>query len=361
MTKKQKSNRNKSIYKKCNAKECLVTGTLLIILLLAISGSGCVSPDADTPEEPEQPAETTEKIDKIVISSPFSPLIMPMAYIVENDLLHDVADETELIVWNNPDQLRAMMTQEQAQFVSVPSNVASTFYNKGTDLKLLRVSIWGVFYIISTNTSVESLHDLKGKEVYVPFRGDQPDLVFQYICQQAGIDPFKDFQIQYVASPLDVTINMLSGNAEHALTLEPGAAVAIMKAEEQGLVVERVIDIQAEWGNATGQDPRLPNAGVVALPNILDHPGAIEAFCEAYDEAVMWSNENPHEAALLAARYVEGVNAAAYEESLNYTIFESVSAKESKDALETMFTCFMDLNPASIGGKLPDDGFYYGK
>ena len=360
MTEKQKS-KNQSIYKECGAKGYLVAGSLLLVILLVISGSGCISPDADTPEEPEQPAETTGKIDKIVISSPFSPLIMPMAYIVENDLLQDVADETELVVWNNPDQLRAMMTQEQAQFVSVPSNVASTFYNKGTDLKLLRVSIWGVFYVISTNTSIESLHDLKGEEVYVPFRGDQPDLVFQYICQQNGINPFEDFQIQYVASPLDVTINMLSGNAEHAVTLEPGAAVAIMKAEAQGLVVERVIDIQAEWGNATGQDPRLPNAGVVALPNIRDHPEAIEAFCEAYDEAVLWSNENPHEAALLAAQYVEGVNAAAYEESLNYTIFESVSAKESREELETMFTCFMDLSPATIGGKLPDDGFYYEK
>ena len=360
MTKKQKS-KNKSIYKEYRAKGVLVTGSLILVILLAISGSGCISPEAGTPEEPEQPEETTEKMDKIMISSPFSPLVMPMAYIVENDLLQDVADETELVVWNNPDQLRAMMTQEQVQFVSVPSNVASTFYNKGTDLKLLRVSIWGVFYVISTNTSIESLHDLKGEEVYVPFRGDQPDLVFQYICQQNGIDPFEDFQIQYVASPLDVTINMLSGNAEHAFTLEPGAAVAIMKAEENGLVVKRVIDIQEEWGNATGQDPRLPNAGVVALPNIMDHPEAIEAFCEAYDEAVLWSNENPHEAALLAARYVEGVNAAAYEESLSYTIFESVSANESREELETMFTCFMDLNPASIGGKLPDDGFYYEK
>ncbi len=358
MTEKTKS-MNRSSYKEFRTKRCLLAGSLLVVILIAISGSGCISPDAGTPEESEQPTETTGKLDKIVISSPFSPLIMPMAYIVENDLLHDVADETELVVWNNPDQLRAMMTQEQAQFVSVPSNVASTFYNKGTDLVLLRVSIWGVFYIISTNTSIESLHDLQGEEIYVPFRGDQPDLVFQYICQQNGIDPFTDFQIQYVASPLDVVINLLSGNAEHAVTLEPGAAIAIMKAEEKGLVVERVIDIQEEWSNATGYAPRLPNAGVVALPNVMDHPEAIEVFCKAYDEAVLWSTENPHEAAILAAKYVEGVNAAAYEDSLNYTIFESVSAEESKEELETMFNCFMDLNPASIGGKLPDDGFYY--
>lgn len=155
--------------KKCKSKKrrYLNAGCILLVLSLVVLGSGCIS------EEPEKPAVKGDKLDKIVISSPFSPLAMPMAYIVENDMLQDVAEDVELVIWNNPDQLRSMMTQEQADFVSVPSNVASTFYNKGTDLKLLRISVWGVFYVISTNTSVQSLQELKGEEIYVPFRGDQ--------------------------------------------------------------------------------------------------------------------------------------------------------------------------------------------
>lgn len=353
MTKKCKSKKRRDYNKERNTKRYLNVGGILLVLFLVVLGSGCIS------EEPDKPAAQVEKLDKIVVSSPFSPLAMPMAYIVENDMLQDVAEDVELVIWNNPDQLRAMMIQEQADFVSVPSNVASTFYNKGTDLTLLRISVWGVFYVISTNTSVQSLQDLKGEVIYVPFRGDQPDLVFRYICQQQGIDPFEDCQIQYVASPLDVTMSMLAGTAEHAVTLEPGAAVAIMKAEEKGMVVERVIDLQAEWGNVTGQKPRFPNAGVVALSNIQEHPEAVEAFCNAYDEAVEWTNQNPHEAAILAAKYVEGVNAPAFEESLDYTIFESVSAEDSREELEKMYTCFMSLDPASVGGKLPDEGFYY--
>ncbi len=327
---------------------------LLPVLLLVISATSCTSST-----RPDAPSAQPEKLDKIVLSSPFAPLAMPMAYIVENDLLADVAEEVELTIWNNPEQLGAIMTKGQADFVSVPSNVASKFYNKGIGLKFLRVAIWGVFYIISDDPSVQSLQDLKGQQLYIPFKGDQPDLIFRHIAQEQGLDPDEDFQLQYVSSPLDIILNLAAGQAHHALMIEPTAAMAIMKAKGEGLTFNRAIDIQKEWGAATGGNPRVPNAGVIALPGILENPEAVEAFQRAYDEAVKWSTEHPKEAAELAAKYVEGVNAPAFEESLNYTIFESISAKDVQDEIEGMLSKFMAVDPASIGGKLPDDAFYY--
>ncbi|MCD4718531.1 MAG: ABC transporter substrate-binding protein [Desulfobacula sp.] len=73
---------------------------------------------------------------------------------------------------------------------------------------------------------------------------------------------------------------------------------------------------------ATGGSPRFPNAGVVALPNVLKQPKLVNAFLKAYDAGVKWSVKNPKEAALLAANHVKGVNAAAFERALKYTIFE---------------------------------------
>lgn len=326
----------------------MISFLVIIILSLAISGSGCSS---------SKPG----KLDKIVISSPFTPLALPLAYIIENNLLEDVAEEVELIIWNNPEQLSAIITQGQADFVSVPSNVASKFYNKGIGLKFLKVSIWGVFYIISDDPSIQLLQDLKGKELYIPFKGDQPDLIFRYIAQEQGLNPDEDFQLQYVSSPLDIILNLTAGKAHHAMMLEPAAALAIMKAKKEGLTFDRVIDIQEEWGAVTGGEPRLPNAGVIALPGILEHPEIVEAFQQAYDESVKWSTEHPKEAAELTAEYVEGVNAASFEESLSYTIFESISAKDVQDEIEGMLTKFMAFDPTSIGGKLPDEAFYYDK
>jgi NitT/TauT family transport system substrate-binding protein len=85
----------------------------------------------------------------------------------------------------------------------------------------------------------------------------------------------------------------------------------------------------------------------------------VDAFLKAYDAGVKWTNENPGDAAILAAKHVKGVNAAAFEDALKYTIFESVSGRDSRKALEVMFSKFMKLNPKSVGGKLPDYGFYY--
>ncbi|MGX9367294.1 ABC transporter substrate-binding protein [Desulfoplanes sp. PS50] len=300
-----------------------------------------------------------QKVDRVVLSSPFSPLAMPMAYIVENNLLGEVAEEVDLVIWNTPDQLRAMMARGQANFVSVPSNVAGIFYNKGVPLKLVRVSIWGVFYIISNDPSISSLDDLRGKEIYIPFRGDQPDLMFQTICRARGLDPFKDFRVQYVSSPLDITMSLLAGKIDHAFMIEPAAAMAIMKAGQKGMRFARVIDIQKEWGLVTGGSPKFPNAGVVALPGALKRPDVVETFLGAYDRAVTWVNEHPAEAASMVARHVKGVNAAAFEDALHYTILESVSGRDSRKEIEDMFTRFMKLNPKSTGGRLPDAGFYF--
>ena len=45
------------------------------------------------------------KVDKVTLSSPFAPLVMPMAYMVENGLLNDVTAKTKLKIWNTPGQL----------------------------------------------------------------------------------------------------------------------------------------------------------------------------------------------------------------------------------------------------------------
>lgn len=301
----------------------------------------------------------SEKIDKITMASPFAPLVMPMAYILEHGLLDDVADKTELKIWNNPDQLRAMMVSGSVDFTSVPSNVASIFYNKGVKLKMLDVSIWGVMYIVSSDASIKSLADIKGQTIYIPFRGDQPDLIFQTIAKHQGFDPLKDFNVQYVNSPLDIVMGLVAGKIKNALLIEPVSSMVMMKGKSKGIEFNRVIDIQKELGKIEGWNSRFPNAGVVALPPVLKHPHVVDVFANAYEKAVKWTVSHPDEAAKLAAKYVPGVNAAAFKESLKYTNFTAVRSAMARDEMENMFKAFISLNPKSVGGKLPDANFYY--
>jgi len=304
-------------------------------------------------------ADKTFKLKKIILTSPAVALVLPMAYMAKNNTLKDIADTTELVVWNNPDQLRAIIAQNQAHFVSVPCNTASIFYNKNIKLKLLNISIWKIFYVLSKDSSIKTLDDLKGEKIFVPFRGDQPDLLFQFICRKQGIDPFKDIDIQYVNSPLDIIMNLLAGKIKHGVIHEPAASMAIIKAGEKGLNLKRVIDIQQEWSNVTGKKPIIPNSGVVALPNILKHPKAVKAFMKAYADAVKWSNQNPIKAGILAAEYIKGIPPGVFAESLKYTDLTCVNAQDAKKPLTYLFSEYMKMNPAAIGGKMPDNNFYY--
>lgn len=304
-------------------------------------------------------APVQAKVDKITLSSPFSPMVMPMAYMVENNLLEDVAEKTELKIWNTSDQLRVMLTNGETDFVSIPSNVAAIFYNKGVKLKMVNISIWGVMYIISANEKITTLSDLKGQTIYVPFRGDQPDLIFQTICKSQGLDPFKDFNVQYARSPLDITMGLFAGTIKNAFLIEPAASMVMMKGKEKGINLSRVIDIQKELGKIDGWESRFPNAGVIALPRILQQKGVVNVFSKAYKKAVKWTVAHPKEASELASKYVPGINAKAFENALKYTIFDAVSSSKARLELEKMFNTFSTLNPKSIGKKLPDNGFYY--
>jgi len=304
-------------------------------------------------------SQAAAKAKKITLASPFAPLVMPMAYIVENGLLDDVAEKTELIIWNSHEQVRAMITKGSADFVSVPSNVAAIFYNKGVNLKMIDISIWGVMYIVSSTPQVNSLADLKGQTLYVPFRGDQPDLSLQTVARSQGFDLLKDFNVQYVSSPLDITMGLLGSKIKNALLIEPVASMVIMKGKSKGLTFKRVVDIQKQLGKIPGWQNGFPNAGVIALPTVLKKPEIVDAFAKAYAQAVQWTVKNPVQAAELAAKYVPGVNAAAFAESLKYTNLQAVHSGAAKAEIETMFNAFLQLNPKSIGEKLPDSGFYY--
>jgi NitT/TauT family transport system substrate-binding protein len=275
--------------------------------------------------------------------------------------LADVAEETKLVIWENPDQLRGIIGGgEEGHFLTIPSNSAAIFYNKGMGMQLLGISVWGILYVISTDSGITRIEDLKGKEVVVPFRGNMPDLLFNYICQKAGIDTSKDLTIYYANSPQQAAQLMLTGEKNCAVLTEPLVTQVLLKGKKAGLSLHRCIDIQSEWGRVSGLGERIPIAGTVALPAILDNPNAIKRFMEEYSQAVEWLKDNPDEAGILGSEVEQlGFEAKPVAASIKNTKWDFVQVKDCRGDIEIFFTALMDLDPAVIGGHLPDEGFYY--
>lgn len=302
-----------------------------------------------------------EKMDKLVISGPVANISHPLLRMIESGALSDIADKVEFRLWQNPDELRAILLKKEVHIVALPTNVAANLYTKKEDIKLINVPIWGILEVVSRDPNIKSIHDLKGKEIIVPFRADMPDIVLQAIIKKAGLDPKKDFQLKYVPSPPDAMQMLILRRADNVLLAEPATSMAMRKTGSFPVSIiapelYRSLNLQDEWGRVFESDAKIPQAGFATVGKVDDT--VIKRFNEEYAKALLWYQSHPKEAGVLVAKHIKMFQAQAIEDSIAHTRFELKSAQQSKEALEQFFKVLLDIEPKLIGGALPDDAFY---
>ncbi len=304
------------------------------------------------------------KLKKIVIAGPFASVSHPILHMIETNALSDVAEEVEFKLWKNPDELRAIAIKGGADFVAVPTNTAAILNNKGVDLKLINVSVWGILGMISRDSSIKSLKDFKGKKIAVPFRADMPDIVFNQLVKKEGLDPKKDFELVYVASPIDAMQMLILRRIDHALLVEPAISIALRKTKSFPISIVapdlfRSVDLQDEWGRLFGTNGDVPEAGIAITAQMKDEK-VIKRFQEEYAKSLQWYKSNPKEAAKLVVKTLNMLEEEGVSDSISHIRLKSVNAAEAKKDLEFFFNVLKKEDPKSIGGKLPNDNFYYG-
>ena len=326
--------------------------------LLAAAGCGGSTPDSTS--------TAVTKLDKLTLVAPPGPMAIPMAYLVVNDKLADVAEETELLIWENADQLRALVADGQGDLVTVPSNNAAIFYNKGLGLKLLDISVWNITYLITSDPGASSLTDIKGQSLVVSLQGSVPDVMFQFLATQEGLDPATDFALRYATDPTQAAQLLIAGEVQNAVLSEALATSVILQTKDKEVPLRRALAFDDAWAAATGAAGdaaalQTPIAGVVATATVMAKPEVIAAFEREYAAAVQWMLNDPAGAGRLVETELPelGLKAAVLTASLQQITWQHTSAAEARTSLESFYSALMELSPEVIGGKLPDDGFHY--
>ncbi len=324
---------------------------IMIIMALAVGLSGCAQKPADKP---------AAKIPELKIAASQGAGSYPLAPLAENNALQAVADKTTIESWVTSEQLSAMVTSNQVQFIMAPVTNAIMLHNKGADIKLANVAVWGMLYILSADDSIKSLADLKGKQVAVTggstgYHGS----VFRHILIKNNIDPDKDLTILNM-DMAESSTKLATGEIKLSLSNEPNSSVAIANAAKGNVTVKRAIDLQAEWGKATGSKARIPQAGLMVVGANAANTALVKEVLTQFDAQAKWINDNPAAAGPLVEKYFPKMKAAAVEKSLPFARLEPVSSPQCKDEVNAFLTEYLKTAPAAaIGGKMPDDSFYF--
>lgn len=325
---------------------------LLVVMVLTIAGCG-----NKTQPTSDQPPEVKNEPVSLAVGTAPGPVSYGLAYMAENP----TQDLTiELKPWNKYDQLLAMITAKQVNVSSTPLTNAFMLYNKGVDVQLINVAVWGMLYVLSPEQTVQSIADLKGKQVAVAGQGGIHDLVLRHLLIENGLNPDKDLQILYMDLP-EASSKLATGELKYAVLNEPNSSMATLNARKGGVELSRVLDLQKEWQKVTGQEKaRIPQAGFVVVNASEADKAAINKFQESFCAAAQWINEHPQEAGPMVEKQFDWMKAPAVQQSLQFARLDPVAAGDCQGEIEAFFTeLSKTAPPEAMGGKLPDAKFYF--
>jgi len=263
--------------------------------------------------------------------------------------------DTNFTVLPSPKAMVSRVAGGELDFAVFPANMAAKMYTAGPGYKLGAVVGMGVLHLLSRDPEINEWSDLQDKTVYSIGKGATPDYLFQYLLSQHRLNPNKDVQVDFsVSSGPQLSQLLISGKIDTAILPEPFVTMVRTRASD----VRRVLDFQSSWQQIQGGETTYPITVVVVKPQLAtERPELVERFLKAYSESIEWVNSNPAEAAQLIGKY-EVMPAALAEPAIPHCNLKFIPSAAARPIMEEFLQVLLDFNPASVGGQLPDDGFY---
>lgn len=312
------------------------------------------------PSVAEEEAKDAEKEETggvtVRIGSLKGPTSMGLVYLMDQAKKGDTDNNYEFTMAAAADEILPSMISGDLDIALVPANVASVLYNKTQGgVSVIDINTLGVLYMLSGDTSVTSMADLKGRTVYLTGKGTTPDYIMQYLLEQNGLST-DDVKLEYKSEATEVAAVLVE--EQDAIGVLPQPFVTAACAQNENLAV--VMDLTQEWDAVQGEGGSRLVTGVTIVRNdfLDEYSDAVESFRKDHKESADYANENVEAAAELVA--AEGIieKAPVAAKAMPKCNITYIDGDEMKTALSGYLQVLFAQDPTSVGGAVPGDDFY---
>ena len=252
----------------------------------------------------------------------------------------------------SPDDVTGKILNGEVDIAAAPTNLAPVLYNKTNgEISVLAVNTLGVLYIVENGDTIHDISDLSGKTIYSAGQGAVPEYILDYILEKNDV---KNVNIEYKSEHAETASALLSGEADIALLPEPNVTAVEMKNDK----IRTAIDISDEWDKVSKNNMAM---GCIIVRNdfLNNHNDAVITFLKEYEQSINYVNANVSDAAQLVEKYEIMSSAQAAEKAIPNCNIVYIDGSEMKDILEGFYKVLFAANEKSVGGKLPEEVFYY--
>lgn len=276
-------------------------------------------------------------------------------------VMEDHAAEYEFTLAGAPDEIVAAVASGSADIAACPTNLAAVLSKKTNgNVQLLALNTLGVLHVVSSDETISSFDDLAGRKVYATGQASVPEYVINYILEANGLTD--QVEIEYVAEHSELATLLAAGKAEIGILPEPHVTSALMQNDS----LKTVIDVTAAFKDAAAKagNPEMElsmGCVIVRRDFATANPEKVSAFLDAYAASVEMVNADADAASQLVEKHGVMPKAAVAKRAIPNCHIVFVEGEAMRAQIEPLYEVLLAANPASIGGALPDDGFYYAR
>ena len=261
----------------------------------------------------------------------------------------------DLQLYGAADEIVPLLTKGELDMAAIPANLAATLYQKTEGaIQVMAVNTLGVLYVVEKGDTVQSVADLKGRTILSTGKGTTPEYVLRYILTQNGIDPDNDVTIEFYSEATEVTAQMAVAGDAIAVLPQPYVTSASMQDD----TLRVALDLTAEWEKVCDTQ-LITGVTVVRTAYAEEHPDVVAAFLEDYAASVDAANTDLDGTAALCEEQGVVAKAAIAKAALPECNIVCITGEDMKADVAGYAQVLYDADPASVGGTMPDDGFYY--
>lgn len=273
-------------------------------------------------------------------------------------LISDAADGAaalnyQISVETDASNITAALISGNVDIAALPTNAASVVYHKSEgEVQVLALNTLGVLYLVANGEqeTITSLQDLEGKTVYAP--AQNPTFIFSAICAAAGVNVTVD---NSYAQPADLRTAVAAGEVALAVLPEPMVTIALSANDK----LTAALDLTAEWDAVYPAGSLVQGCVVVRSQFAQEHPAEVAKFLEEYEASITYLSTDT---AAAAEKIVEaGIFTAApvAQKAIPNCNLCFIVGEEMESALGAFLDTMFAVAPASIGGAVPGEDFYY--
>lgn len=342
------------LYRKIFAAVLVV---LVVLGCFSACSNGGKTDETTTVSSGEQTSSSgeNERV-KINVGCIAGPTGVGMASLMNLGEENKTLNEYTFSVVSSPDEIVSKFANGEIDIASVPTNLAAKLNAKlGGNVRMLAINTGCVLYIAEKGETVNSVADLKGKTIWSTGEGANPEYVLRSVLSANGIDPDKDVTIRFVVENTELVAKLAGDEAEIALAPEPFLTTACAKVE--GL--RSALSIGDIWSDM-GKNGNVYMGCVIAKADFVEkNKAAVDTFLEEYRASIEATSSDVKTVAELCEKYKIIASAAVAEKAIPKCAIVFIPGAECETALSDYFNALFELDPTSVGGAVPESGFYY--